>query len=347
MAYTGCGNVRFADENDGTFSWQTAGDVTGWDVANKIIISLDVQELVAHTPASTTLNVQWRNITDSGSWTDLAATGEMKIATTTGYADGDTISSAQGTGCATGSFQSGDSFKDETGSNAFQMSSKNNWTETWWCADPAGAPANKEYEYRIYDQGQATALTPGTNYTLTTAATAETKTVTSDLDAYLKETGTKEADLDAVLISRVTKDTDLDALLKGTETETVDLDALLKKTLTRTSDLDAILVSTKELTADLDAVLNQKVLSTADLDALIKGAVERTTDLDSYLKQAITRSAFLDAYLKKTGTKDADLDAILTQEGSVTADLDGLLIQAVQKQQTWTPSWSGSTRWTI
>jgi hypothetical protein len=173
MAYVGCADVRFAIENGGTFQWQAAGNLTDWDVTDLIIIALAWMEISDHSPDATTHTLQWRNITDSGSWTTLAATGEMKIATTTGYADGDLVSDAEqkcsGCAAATNGFITADSYKDENGSESGTLGAKFNWSEGWWCVDPADAPANKEYEFRIYDSDTAAGLVPETNYTLKTA----------------------------------------------------------------------------------------------------------------------------------------------------------------------------------
>lgn len=98
LAEGGCYNcMRFAVDGAGANlrTWRGAIDTDQEFLTTETLIlacSFDGDDM--NSADNATFKIQWRNITDSGSWTDLAATGEMKWATSSDLTDGNSVASA-------------------------------------------------------------------------------------------------------------------------------------------------------------------------------------------------------------------------------------------------------------
>lgn len=302
MAYTQTGDERFADENGGTFVWESVGNVTGWSKSDKIIFAIAVTDAADHSPDADTLTLQWQNVTEASAWTDLASTGEMKWGTTTGYTDGDDIATADKVcnGEANRTYEEGPSEKAEgKASVTADLVNKNYYTEFWFCVDPADAAAGDEYAFRFYDdtnnQLVDTDPTYGHNdYTLTILD--PTVTTTLDVDSVFRKGRTLTSDLDSVFLKERTKTLSLDAKLfkilwalddlvitigvagVAEYTKTIDVDAILKIARTKNITVDSILRILRTRTSDLDAILRILRTNVAELDAILR--LEKTLGID-------------------------------------------------------------------
>jgi ribosomal protein S13 len=348
--YHGINGARYLDDSLTDLSGSDNQNITGFS-GDDLVIAIRIFEAVSgKNPTSQAFSLEWRNISDTGSWTALGNTGELTYnATVPGITNGGTWT--------TGEWKCSDAGRttdvqttvsERIGSNADLTIDlgPDNETEIAWAVDFSGADkANgDQYEFRLVDSG-TTEVMAITGY-VETSQGATTYTRTLSLDAYLKELDlTKTTQLDALLKAiDQTKTTSLDALLALVQTISIQLDAYLRKEYTVQTDLDAYLTEVDLTTqTELDALLNKLGLTESleldailykggsiatDLDALLK-ILDQTeiTDLDAYLKKLYSIATDLDAYLRKEQTTTTELDAILYALGTVqiTTDLDALL----------------------
>jgi hypothetical protein len=339
-----------------------ANDNTGvidYDKANHFIVVFQIDEETGPWNAQYTL--RWRNVTDSGSFAAIAATGQMAWSSSTDLVNGQAITSkyCQGTGGSGSTWQNGEEVEGAATSDAINLADER-YTEIAFAVNPAAALAGKVYAFELYDQTNGAAIATGTG-TLTIQG-AVTYTRTLSLDGYLKKIITKSGTLDALLNkagqektltadallwqamqSTATLDgllaksvaiiAQLDALLNAVGLEKgATADALLRKVgLTKAATLDAILVQsvTYYLTATADALLSKSdQVREATTDALLQKSLSAGATLDGLLFKAAVRTALLDAVLQRLGEKTATLDGYLQKTDARTATLDAILIGA-------------------
>jgi hypothetical protein len=134
--------------------------VGGWVVTDKFILATCIGYNGRDTAASA-YKLQWRNVTASGSFADVAATGEIKYAATSAVlADGTALTSGNArcsSQSGTMTWQNGlenvadnllpDSTTLDLGSDCY--------TELQWALDPAGALVNNQYEFRLWNNTSA------------------------------------------------------------------------------------------------------------------------------------------------------------------------------------------------
>lgn len=153
-------------------------DVTNWPKTSKFIIAIMIGYVGKDTAASA-YKLQWRNVTDSGVFADVAATGEMKYSATSAVlVDGNSVDDAGddrrltpiGLGMV---WQDGlENVNDNVlpDSGTFNLGD-NCYTEFQWAIDPADSLAGHKYEFRMYNTTSGAALS--TNSADITISSAE------------------------------------------------------------------------------------------------------------------------------------------------------------------------------
>jgi len=161
-------NSRIANSS---ISWQAAcnTDVTGWSKSSEFVVALWAQ-CGDHGGCTSVFIVQWRNLTDGGSWTTLASgTGELRQGTGTSLVNGNTVATSSGCNSSTDS----EEVEGDNTTSSLTVTAKDQYVEVQCAFDPANALDSKEYEFRLYDNTAGAGLTEGTA-SLTTEAGATT-----------------------------------------------------------------------------------------------------------------------------------------------------------------------------
>lgn len=101
--------------------------------------------------------LQWQNLTDAGSWTDLGSTGEIKWSSSTDLANNNAVASAEELGevnCS-GKNPTRQDGKEREGANSITISSvaSKKSFDIHWAIDPTGATVGKEYIFRVVETG--------------------------------------------------------------------------------------------------------------------------------------------------------------------------------------------------
>jgi hypothetical protein len=153
----GCINgIRFAESD---LSYIASADTDADDQPNnKVIIvtvSIDGDDMDA---ISGDFFLEWRNVTDAGSFADLSATGELRWGNVTAYANGDnpTVGELNGTENCSGMGVSGATYGIQRESaNEINLSSvgEDEVSNNMWGVDLSFAVAGKSYEFRITESG--------------------------------------------------------------------------------------------------------------------------------------------------------------------------------------------------
>lgn len=124
-------------------------DVIDWPKANDFILCAMV-ETTAHGGTSGTLQLRWRNVTDSGSFAALSGTGELTWSGTTNLANGNAV--ASGEEVCTGSVATlVDGVEREGANDVSTTINQNEKTENQWAIDGSGGIDGKQYEFEIFD----------------------------------------------------------------------------------------------------------------------------------------------------------------------------------------------------
>lgn len=320
-----------------TRTWQAVedADVTNWDKSDFVFAAM--VEAIGHGGATGTLQLRWRNVTDSGAFAVLGNTGELTYNGTTDLVNGNAVSSGE-SGCTPIDGATWVDGVEREGANDVSTTlAQNEYTEHHWAIDSSGAGDGKQYEFEVYDSTAGAAV--GTCLAdITTAAGAATVTKTHTTDAVLEKTQTDTHTTDALLSLTVTKTHTTDAQLEKTQTLAHTTDSVLKGTLTRVHTTDAYLAgaggSTLEHTTDSllkstetkvhtsDSLLKATVSAVHQTDALLKKTLSLTHTTDSLLNKSQTAVHTTDSYLYLRSVKTHTTDAVLkgTQTKSHTTD---------------------------
>lgn len=236
LAAGGCGNDnRIARDGlgPGVRDWLGAVLVANvtlhqFDIAI-VAFNIDADDMNNATDA--TFKVQWRNVSDAGSFADLAATGELKWATASDLVDGGTVIEAEESGansvnCANKGWSRRDGLEKE-GANGFTRTVNQDAHEDFqWPVDLSGADhANgDQYEFRL-TQSDATVIKLGTTkLTVVTAGKIDDVTKNKDrsaavlsmnVTAFLSDGGTPPKPTGAVVAQVVSSGSDGTFSLQG------------------------------------------------------------------------------------------------------------------------------------
>ncbi|KKN86544.1 hypothetical protein LCGC14_0267200 [marine sediment metagenome] len=188
---------RIAKDHATTMTWEAACgvDVTGWVKTNKLILSYGIVS-TKHTPTAASFTLQWRNVTDAGSFTNLVSgSGELRTGVSAGLlVNNDPIGDSAG--CESGTLDS-ESHEIDTESpytTASVTGTQNNGIEFQFLIDMSNALDNKQYEFRLYDETQGSALSTTLAAQVTTEAgvlsARESRTLTREVQVWDRESRT-------------------------------------------------------------------------------------------------------------------------------------------------------------
>lgn len=153
--------------------------VTNWQRTNKFIMVFQVDE--AKGPWSAAYYLCWRNVTDGGSFAQLAATGQMKWTTETDLTQGTAVTTRACTtaGASGSSWQNGEEVEASSYSDSINLADEY-YTEIHFAVDPADAHDGDQYEFAVYETGGYSSVGTGTGK-LTIAAADYPQLFTSAL----------------------------------------------------------------------------------------------------------------------------------------------------------------------
>jgi hypothetical protein len=157
----GCYNAcRVARDGagQGARNWQAGLDVsvTGWQPSWRLIFATgwdpDDMNLIDGD-----FQLQWRNLSDGGSWTVLAASGEVKWATDTDLINASAVVAGEDAGAGNcGGMSEGrmDGWEVEGVSNIDLIDiTPDYWFDVQFAVDMSGADPGDEYEFRVVETG--------------------------------------------------------------------------------------------------------------------------------------------------------------------------------------------------
>ena len=166
--------------------WQAASgtDVTGWDHADIALYasSFDGDDMNAITIA---FKLQWREV-GSGTWLDLASTGDVKWGTSTTLTQGNAVTSTESSGdfncggMTTGFGSNGDEVEG-TNQSASRQRIKKEAFDIQWALDFSDAASLTEYEFRVLDSDDEVCSSSPSETTITTQALV-TNPIITDID---------------------------------------------------------------------------------------------------------------------------------------------------------------------
>lgn len=145
------GNSRFANASR---TWLAAAAISITNVsATEVIVAYSYGSSPAMATGATTVQLQWRNLTDLTSWVDLSGSGELTWTATTDLVNGNAVTSGE-SGCdaPSGDANYVDGIEREGGNQVIvSLPGDTDWTEAHWAVSLSNALAGKEYEFRLYD----------------------------------------------------------------------------------------------------------------------------------------------------------------------------------------------------
>jgi hypothetical protein len=126
--------------------------VTGWVKTAKFIVAVSIAYGSKATTAST-FKLQWRNVTDGGSFADVGSSGEIVYASTSAVlSDENAVTSTEKRNSYTGgySWQNGLEEVGNALTGSYSLASSY-YTELQFAIDPASAHSGDQYEFRLWN----------------------------------------------------------------------------------------------------------------------------------------------------------------------------------------------------
>jgi len=133
-------------------------DVTNWAKANEFIVVAQIDEEKGAWPAQYSL--QWRDVTDEGSFVDIAETGEIKWGTATDLQNGNAVVIGEKacTNTPAGSdWQDGEEVEGAAVCDSINLADEC-YCEIHFACNPPDAEAGHEYEFQLYDYTNSAAI---------------------------------------------------------------------------------------------------------------------------------------------------------------------------------------------
>ncbi len=208
----GCGepNNRFALDGagQGDRNWTHALEISGsasQEIPSdlRVIIAFTVQADDMNDATDATFKLRWRNVSDAGSFADLASTGEIKWATDTDLIDDNAVVSAEDSGanvfdCIAKAWARRDGLEKE-GANGFTRTvAQDAYEDFHWALDLSDADDanNDEYEF---------ALTETDNTVIATGSTTLMAVIAGKIDGITKN-DSRSGVVDLVTVSAYESD---------------------------------------------------------------------------------------------------------------------------------------------
>jgi hypothetical protein len=146
---------RFANATRVDQSGDDDYDVIDWDPDDDFILATTVYTAGLNT-VDRSIRLQWRNLTDSGSFADVSTTGEIRYTADTDLVDGNPLTSGERINSSPPSVDWEDGLECE-GDNTIPSTgqftyTKDYFTEHHFALDCSNALYSKEYEFRLIDE---------------------------------------------------------------------------------------------------------------------------------------------------------------------------------------------------
>jgi hypothetical protein len=158
--------------------------VTGISLNTKFIVACQIGYNGKDTAASA-YKLQWRDVTDSGTFADVASTGEIKWAGSSAVLTDGTAVTSTTRRCTARADQTWQNGLENVGDNLLPDSgsldlASDYYTELQWALDPAGANYLHQYEFRLWNN--TSAATVGTCVAKLTTAGSDTSLTNVSID---------------------------------------------------------------------------------------------------------------------------------------------------------------------
>jgi hypothetical protein len=151
--YHAISGARIANASRVDQSGSDDAPVIDWPKANHFILACHFyNEISGKNPSSSNITVEWRNKTQSGSWTQLSGTGELTWTATTDLVNDTALLPASWI-CSVydAGYTNTDGIERE-GANLYALDlGPNDESEVQWAINGSGGGDGDEYEFRIYD----------------------------------------------------------------------------------------------------------------------------------------------------------------------------------------------------
>jgi len=205
----GCGepNNRIARDGAGQGARDWANELADADVevpsVTRVIVSFTIQADDMNDADNATFKLRWRNVSDAGSFADLAATGEIKWATDTDLIDGNAVVAGEDSGanvfdCIAKAWPRRDGLEKE-GANGFTRSIDQDFYEDFqWAVDLTDADDINADQYEF-------ALTQSDDTIIATGVTKLTVVVAGKIDGITKD-DTRSGVVDLVTVTAMESD---------------------------------------------------------------------------------------------------------------------------------------------
>lgn len=145
------GATRFADASQADESGADDADVTNWEQANHFILAVRLYQ--EGTPGTIrNISLQWRNVTDSGSFAAVSTTGEIRYSSDTSLVNDAFLLSGEAICDGEGGYLWQNGKECEGDNNITRTYSAGYYTECQFALECTTAPDLKEYEFRIIDE---------------------------------------------------------------------------------------------------------------------------------------------------------------------------------------------------
>jgi hypothetical protein len=129
-------------------------DVVDWPKANDFILCAMV-EAVGVGGASGTLELRWRNVTDSGSFVALSGSGELTWSATTDLVNGAAVTVDEQVCTPIAAGTRADGVEREGANDVTPTLPQDYYVAAHWAIDASGGLDGKQYEFEIYDATDA------------------------------------------------------------------------------------------------------------------------------------------------------------------------------------------------
>jgi hypothetical protein len=209
IAAGGCGepNNRIALDGagQGDRDWTSELEDVNVDVpsASRIIVAFTIQADDMNDADNATFKLRWRNVSDAGSFADLAATGEIKWATDTDLIDGNAVVAGEDSGanvfdCIAKAWSRRDGLEKESAYGFTRTINQDAYEDFNWAVDLTDSDDinNDQYEF---------AITQSDNTVIATGVTKVTSVVAGKIDGITKD-DTRSNPVDLVTVTAIESD---------------------------------------------------------------------------------------------------------------------------------------------
>jgi hypothetical protein len=289
---------RIGEDGASSVSWSAVcdTDVTNWSKSTKAVVAISASS-GSHTPATESFKIQWRNLTDGGSFADITNSGELRNGTSAGaLSNGTSVTTPAG--CGTGSLQDSEECENETPhlTGGLAQSSKDNHIEVQSCIDFTYALAGKEYEFRLWSDTDGSSA--GTASATITVTAPVTYNIDRTIDIRVKKSFYVDNTIDiAVKRLGLYVDKTIDIRIKKSFYVDNTINIRVKKVQNIDKTID-ITVQTAVTTYQIDKTVDITIKSTENVDKTLDVTVKNPNDdptswfISSDAEQNVTSASY-------------------------------------------------------